>query len=251
MIKTIATISVLAALALGAQARASEVAAGEQELSGKVAEKFKAMYPNTRFTGVRRAPVAGLYEISMGDNVAYADEQGRYFIFGHLFDMQQQFDLTAQRSTGGKKVEFPSMFLNNAIKTVKGNGNRVVAIFSDPDCPYCKRLEGELAKLDNVTIYTFLFPLESIHPEAKARSIAVWCAADQRSAWSQAVLTGSVSSLVACNNPINDNLVLGTALGIVGTPTLIAMDGRVLPGAAPAERIDQWLNAGIPARAAP
>ena len=176
-------------------------------------------------------------------SVAYTDDSGRYFIFGHLFDMKEQVDLTAQRRVDSRKVEFPSQFLANAIKTVKGDGSRVVAVFSDPDCPYCKKLEGELARLDNVTIDTFLYPLEQIHPEAKTKSIAVWCAADRQQAWSQMVLTGSAPKLVACNNPVNDNLVLGSRLGVTGTPTLIALDGRLLPGAVPAEKLDQWLNA--------
>jgi thiol:disulfide interchange protein DsbC len=103
-----------------------------------------------------------------------------------------------------------------------------------------------LARLDNVTIYTFLYPLESIHPEAKTKSISVWCSPDRAKAWAQAVHAGSVPKLVACNNPINDNLVLGSRLGVVGTPTIIALDGRVLPGAVPAERLDQWLNAAKP-----
>jgi thiol:disulfide interchange protein DsbC len=178
--------------------------------------------------------------------VAFTDESGRYFIFGHLFDMKERVDLTAQRKVEIKKTEFPSQFLNNAIKSVKGDGSRVVAIFSDPDCPYCQKLEGELARLDNVTIYTFLYPIAQLHPEAKTKAIAIWCSPNQQQAWTQTVLTGSAPKLVACNNPVNDNLVLGSRLGVVGTPTLIALDGRVLPGAAPAEKLDQWLNTPQP-----
>lgn len=107
-------------------------------------------------------------------------------------------------------------------------------------------MEGELARLDNVTIYTFLYPLESLHPEAKTKAVSVWCAQNKAKAWSELMLAGKKPKLVACNNPVNDNLVLGSKLGVVGTHTLIAADGRVLPGSAPAEKIDQWLNAGKP-----
>jgi len=242
-IKHALTVIALAAATLTVHAQPAQ--APEADAAPQIAEKFRAMYPNTRFTSVVKAKVTGLYEVQMGDNVAYADDSGRYFIFGHLFDMKEQVDLTAQRAAPVKKVEFPSQFLSNAIKTVKGDGSRVVAIFSDPDCPYCKKLEGELARMDNVTIYTFLFPLESLHPEAKTKSIAIWCSPNQEQAWTQAVLTGFVSKLKACNNPVNDNLVLGARLGVTGTPTLIAADGRILPGAVPAEKLDQWLNAGV------
>lgn len=239
MIKRVLTLALAAALAVPAFA--------QDEAPASVVEKFKTMYPKTTFKEIRKSQVSGLYEVVMGENIAYTDESGRYFIFGHLFDMQQQVDLTAQRKLDSKKAEFPAQQLGQAIKTVKGDGSRILAVFSDPDCPYCKQLEGELARLDNVTIYTFLYPLESLHPDAKTKAVSVWCAPNKAKAWSELMLAGKKPKLVACNNPVNDNLVLGSKLGVVGTPTLIAADGRVLPGSAPAEKIDQWLNAGKPA----
>ncbi|ANC47601.1 DsbC family protein [Comamonas thiooxydans] len=239
MIKRLLPLALAAALAVPAFA--------QDEAPASVVEKFKTMYPKTTFKEIRKSQVSGLYEVVMGENIAYTDESGRYFIFGHLFDMQQQVDLTAQRKLDSRKTEFPAQHLGQAIKTVKGDGSRTLAVFSDPDCPYCKQLEGELARLDNVTIYTFLYPLESLHPEAKTKAVSVWCAPNKAKAWSELMLAGKKPKLVACNNPVNDNLVLGSKLGVVGTPTLIAADGRVLPGSAPAEKIDQWLNAGKPA----
>jgi len=205
--------------------------------------KIRTLYPNTSFKEVRATPVEGLFEVTMGSNIAYTDASARYFVFGHLFDMQTQVDLTASRLVQAKKVEFPSAFLGNAIKTVKGDGSRVVAVFSDPDCPYCKQLEATLVGLNNVTIYTFLFPLESLHPQAKTKATSIWCSADKAGSWSAAMLQGKAPALRACANPINDNLVLGGRLGVTGTPTLIAADGRVMPGAASLAQIDQWLGA--------
>jgi len=234
MIKPLAA-AVLSALTLTALA---------QQPDDAIADKLRSLYPNTQFKQIRKAPLVGIYEVQMGDNIAYTDESGRYFLFGHLFDMQEQVDLTAKRKVEAKRTEFPAKFLDNAIKTVRGNGSRTVAIFSDPDCPYCKQLEGELARLDNVTIYTFMYPLDSIHPEAKAKAISVWCAPDREKAWAQAVFTGTVTNLIACANPVNDNIVLGSRLGVTGTPTIIGFDGRVLRGAVPAEKLDNWLNEG-------
>lgn len=215
-----------------------------------IAQKFRAMYPNTRFQAIRPSRIPGIYELVMGNNVAYADESGRYFIFGHLYDMQEQVDLTAKgKQQTVRKTEFPAQHLANAIKKVKGDGSRVLAVFSDPDCPYCKTLERELLRLDNVTIYTFLYPLESIHPEAKTKAVSVWCAGDRAQAWQTLMLSGEGPRLQACKNPINENLTLGSRLGVTGTPTLIAADGRILPGAAPAERIDQWLGGAVASKA--
>lgn len=214
------------------------------EAPASIVEKFKTMYPNTTFKEIRKSQVSGLYEVVMGSNIAYTDDTGRYFIFGHLFDMQEQVDLTAQRQLDTQKTEFPSKYLGNAIKTVKGNGKRVVAVFADPNCHYCKELEGELARLDNVTIYTFLYPVLGDDSATKAK--AIWCAADRAKAWTNQMVAGKGPKLVSCDNPVNDNLTLGSRLGVTGTPTLIAIDGRVLPGSAPAEKIDQWLDAAVP-----
>lgn len=239
MIKHAFSFALAAALSIPAFA--------QDQVPGSVVDKFKAMYPKTAFKEIRKSPVSGLYEVVMGENIAYTDESGRYFIFGHLFDMQRQVDLSAQRILDSKKTEYPAQYLAQAIKWVKGDGSRSMAVFSDPDCPYCKQLEVELARLDNVTIYTFLYPLESLHPEAKTKAVSVWCSPNRAKAWSDLMLAGIKPKLLACNNPVNDNLVLGSRLGVVGTPTLIAADGRVLPGSAPAEKIDQWLTPGNPA----
>ncbi len=207
-------------------------------------DQLRAKYPSTTFKEVRPAAVAGLYEVMLGSNIAYTDKAGRYFIFGHLFDMKEQKDITAERQREAQKIPFPSQFLDNAIKIVKGDGSRTLAVFSDPDCPYCKKLESELARLDNVTIYLFIYPLETLHPEAKTTAIRIWCAPDKAKAWSEYVLADKKPALTSCENPINDNVTLGASLGIAGTPTLIAADGRTWPGFGSAQQIEQWLNKG-------
>lgn len=226
----------------GSQKAETQPGSADQKVQA-VAAKFRAMYPNTRVTDIRASGIDGIYEVVMGQNVAYTDATGHYFIFGHLFDMEAQVDITAQREReqqGSRRVEYPSALLGNAIKTVKGNGSRQLVVFSDPNCPYCKRLEQELTKVDNVTIYTFLYPV--LGEESKTLSIATWCAGDRAKAWGDLMLNQKRPPLVACTTPINDNTVLGSRLGVTGTPTLIAADGRMLPGAAPAEKINEWLD---------
>jgi thiol:disulfide interchange protein DsbC len=213
--------------------------------SSEVSKTITALYPKTYFREILATEIPGIYEVVMGNNIAYTDKNGRYFIFGHLFDMKSQTDITAQRKIETRKVKFPTTLLGNAIKTVRGNGSRVLAVFSDPECGHCKKLESELAKLNDVTIYTFLFPLEQMHPESKTRAITIWCASDQSKAWSDYMLTGVLPELKACDNPINDNLVLGTRIGVVGTPTLISIDGRVHPGTASSDIIEDWMIVDI------
>ena len=223
---------------------ATSPAVAADEAADSLAARLKEMYPATSIERVQRSEISALFEVVMGKNAAYTDATGRYFVFGHLFDMKEQRDLTAERVEKTARVAFGELPLSDAIKTVRGKGERVLAVFSDPDCPYCRRLEAELDKLDNVTLYTFPYPLEGLHPEAKDKSIAVWCAANRSQAWAELMKSGKAPASRACDHPIERNIQLGQRLGIHGTPTLVSADGRTLPGAAPKDRIEQWLREG-------
>lgn len=132
--------------------------------------------------------------------------------------------------------------LADAIKTVHGNGKRVLYVFSDPDCSYCQRFEHTLKTIDNVTIYTFLYPLEALHPHAVERATAIWCAADKQAAWQGWMLERQPPGTATCAAPIARNQALGRQLGVRGTPTLMTPDGRMLAGAYPADAIEQFLS---------
>ena len=206
-----------------------------------MAERLQGLYPATRFGEVNTTPWPGVFEVVMGANLAYVDETGQYFLFGHFYDMKAQRDLTAERKDSLARVEFASLPLADAVKEVRGTGARTLAIFSDPDCPYCRRLEAEMKSLTDLTIYTFLMPIASLHPEARNKAIAVWCSKDRVAAWHALMWRDEKISAKECPHPVDRNVALGDRLGISGTPTLVAADGRVLPGAASNAQIEAWL----------
>jgi thiol:disulfide interchange protein DsbC len=205
--------------------------------------RLQTLYPGTRFGQISGTDWPGVFEVAMGDNLAYVDASGRYFLFGHLYDMKAQRDLTAERESRRHSVDFSKLPLADAIPEVRGKGTRKLAVFSDPDCRYCRQLEGELKTLDDVAIYRFLLPLASLHPEARSKAVAIWCASDRLKAW-QGLLQGMApTGNPDCAHPIDRNIALANELQIFGTPTLIAGDGRLMPGMASAAEIERWLGA--------
>lgn len=232
----------LCALLLGVTLSVSCFAQVGAAPSGSLAERLKTLYPATQFGAVTATPWPGVFEVAMGNNLAYVDETGQFFLFGHLFDMTAQRDLTAERKDSITRIDFAALPLADAIREVRGTGARTFAIFSDPDCPYCRRLEAEMKSLSDVTIYTFLMPIESLHPDARGKAIAVWCSENRVSAWHALMWRDEAVSSPECIHPVDRNVALGERLGIAGTPTLIAEDGRVLPGAASSAQIEAWLG---------
>lgn len=255
--KTIKTTTrILAASLMAAALTATSAFAGTSIEEAQMLVKLKTKYPATQFKAVNTTKFPGIFEVVMGRNVAYVEETGRYFLFGHVFDMQTQTDLTEAAyptQAGGpveggaapraeaSRIDFGSLPLKDAIVTIKGNGSRKLAVFSDPDCPYCRQLEGNLASITDVTIYTFLMPLEQLHPEAKAKSIGVWCASDKAKAWSD-LMQRNVVPTGTCDNPVERNVALAEKFGINGTPTLILADGSIQRGALSVTRLEAVLG---------
>lgn len=243
-IKSVIASTVFALAGMASAQTAPAAAPSAVAVDPAMLATLKGLYPSTTFKEVNRTTVPGIYEVVMGQNVAYVDQSGRYFFFGRLFDMQTQQDLTTGKVEENNKIDIAQLPKSDAIKTVKGNGKRVMYVFSDPDCPFCKQLEKSLVNLKDVTIYTFMFPIDGLHPDAKRKAVAVWCSKDREKAWDDLMHKGieAKAAAAACANPVDRNVALADRFGITGTPTLISADGRKLPGAAPADRISAWLD---------
>lgn len=223
----------------GAALADAKPGAGEAAIKKSLQTRFS----DSKVQSVQKTPYAGLYEVMVDNQLFYTDEKVGYFFVGNVIDAKTQRNLTEARMRDLMRVKFDSLPLESAIKQVKGNGSRKLAVFSDPDCPYCKKLDAELAKITDVTIYTFLYPIASLHPQAGEKARAVWCAPDRGKAWDELIQKGIVPQTGAkCDTPLEKIAEIGARLKITGTPTLIFADGTRIPGMVPAAQLEKLLN---------
>lgn len=214
---------------------AMPVLANEEAVIKRVRERF----PQAFVEKVFRTPYPGLYEVLMDSKLFYTDEQVTYILVGNLIDVKSSQNLTQQRLRKLTAIDWKELPLELAIKKVKGDGSRQLAIFSDPLCPHCVTQEKELAKITNVTIYTFLYPIERLHRGATERSRAVWCSPDRAKAWDELLLNRIEPKAKPCPDPIKKIEAVGGKLKVAVTPTLIFGDGTVVSGGIPAQQIEK------------
>lgn len=192
---------------------------------------------------VTKSGYLGLYEVYSEGNILYTDDKMTAFIAGgQLIDGKTMKNVTEERMRKLTAIKFSELPLDRAIKQVRGDGKRVLATFEDPNCGYCKRLAKDLLKLDNVTIYTFLYPILSEDSIRKSKQI--WCSVDRAKAWNDWMIEGRApAGKDDCDTAaITKNQEYGRRLGISGTPTMFFADGERVPGAIPLAKIEQKLG---------
>jgi thiol:disulfide interchange protein DsbC len=234
------------ALALAAAPALAQEAEKSAPLTAEAAGVKKILeqkFPGADVRGVTKSAYFGLYEVLFDDRIVYTDAKARYLVVGSVFDTESKVNLTEERQRKLKRVDLATLPLDLAIKKVKGNGERTLIVFSDADCPFCHRLEDAMKPVDNVTVYTFLFPIDSLHPDAARKSRMIWCSDDRLKAWDAFFESGALPDNKGdCDNPIAKTAALGARFKINATPTLMFADGSIVPGALATQRIEAELK---------
>jgi len=194
---------------------------------------------------------SGLFEVVIhaadGPRIYYVDEAASVIVGGPMFDARTGRNLTEERLQRLTSVNWDSLPLEWAVTTIRGNGRRKIAVFSDPNCPYCKRFEKDLAKLDDVTVHIFLYPV--IKPESVTQTKSVWCSKDRAKAWNDLMLRNiQPSASPDCDTPVEKLVALGSRLGAKSTPTWFLQDGRRYKGAIPLDEVTRLLDAASPGK---
>lgn len=233
------------------------------EKDQKVLTTLQKVYPKNRIRFARETPIAGFYEVILGEGVSYVfihpdtlekldlineknrDAYFQHWVFGGVFyDMKNQIDLTAPMKKLAQMIDVTKLPLENTITREVGKAENTLYVFTDPLCPFCKKLEAELVKLDNVRIHTFLTPLTSLHPDAKEVSARILCAKDKAQAFEDFMLRGKeITEPAKCQTTLEANERLMSELGIKGTPTIFFENGERATGAMTTEAIQKKFEA--------
>ena len=230
----------------GAMAAKAEPKAAAEPVAKKApseAELKKLIEPRlgdgVKIDSIKPTSYSGLLEVRIGSDIFYTDAKGDYLIMGQVFKTENMRNLTKERTDELSKIKFNDLPFGDAIKIVKGDGKRVMAIFEDPNCGYCKRFRQTLAEVDNVTVYSFLIPILGGDSPVKAKNI--WCAADNKVALEEWMVKGKEAAAAAaeCKNPADKLAELGRKLKVNGTPTIFFTDGSRVPGAIDAKGLEQ------------
>ncbi|RFC38080.1 MAG: thiol:disulfide interchange protein DsbC [Candidatus Nitrotoga sp. CP45] len=211
--------------------------------AAKVKDILQKNYPQLgKIEKANKANILGLYEVVAQGQLFYTDEKAQYLISGNIIDLKTMRNLTEERSHKLFAIDFNSLPLDLAIKKVKGNGQRKMAYFSDPNCGFCKKLESELKNVDNVTLYLFML---SIFQGSDKKVQGVWCSKDQIKAWDNLMLNNVQPPVGTCDAPTAKLMELSQKLNINGTPALIFADGVLVPGFRPAAELEKSLNSPV------
>jgi thiol:disulfide interchange protein DsbC len=235
-----AALAALVALPSSAQAPKAPPMTAE---ANAVRKLLQERFPGGQVKYIAKSPYFGLYEAMYDDTMMYVDPKVNYVFVGQIFDAKTRTNLTEKKAREINRVAFSELPLDLAIVKVKGDGSRKLAVFSDADCPFCARLEESLKDVNNVTIYTFLYPIDQLHPDAARKSRLIWCAPDKVKAWDEFFAAGTLPDNAGdCDNPVAATAVLGQKLRVSATPTLVFADGSVVPGALPAASLESELQ---------
>jgi thiol:disulfide interchange protein DsbC len=220
-------IQSLLAMLLGSDILLSH--AGIDEDIATIQSTLDSRIPPIKARSVKPSPISGLYEVFVQGNLIYTDKTFSYVIVnGAMIDSTSKRNLTEESLKQLTTIKFSELPFQNAIEIKKGSGAYKFAVFSDPDCPYCKSLESGLAKagLSDYTAYIFLLPLKTLHPDAAAKSESIWCAKDKAEAWTNFMVKGTTPEKVNCDNPLTANEKLADEIGVSGTPSIYLKNGH-------------------------
>lgn len=235
-------------IALGISIAGVSVSVAQERVSPAIESTVKTAVESWlkgrfKVDSVGKTPMPGIVEVRLGTDLIYADEKGIFAIVeGQMVNLKTGENLTAARLEEINKIDFAKLPKDLAMKTVRGNGKRVLAVFEDPYCSFCRTYRKTLTEMNNVTVYTYFYP--TLRPESETVARNAWCAKNREEAWNDWMLFGKEPAKAGadCRFPASKIIELGKSLAVSGTPTTFLADGRRLTGAIGKDRLEQLFS---------
>ena len=221
----------------------SVVMSSESDDVSKIMATLTKIIPNQKPDAITKSPVTGLFEVTYGPEIMYVTGDGRFLIQGDLVDLESKKNLTEdKRSVGRLKLIDsidPATMITFAPKEVK----HVVTVFTDIDCPYCRKMHSQIADYlsKGIEIRYLAFPRSGLNTPSYYKAVSVWCADDRKEALTISKAGGKIEDKT-CDNPVKSQMMMGTQVGVTGTPTLVLEDGTIMPGYVPPDQLSALLD---------
>ncbi len=212
-----------------------------------ITQRLSETVPGLQVTGITKSAVPGLYEVRTNTKeMLYATEDGEYILAGELLQLTDDgvVNVTERARASERKVAMAEFGDGGAISfPAKGEQKAVVDVFTDIDCPYCRKLHDDVPKLNElgITVNYYAFPRSGPGTPSFTKYESVWCADDQLAAMDLAK-SGEPVEQASCENPVRAQYDLGREVGVTGTPAILLEDGKMVRGYVPADQLAKGLG---------
>lgn len=206
--------------------------------------RLNELIPGAPKAIIKPSPIAGLYQVTIDTKVVYMSENGQYLVSGSMIDLDTRENLTELAGNSARKKALSRLDKSALlIYPAKGKAVRNITVFTDIDCPYCRKLHKEIPALNaaGIEVRYLAYPRAGVGSESFHKTVSVWCSKDQTRAMDQA-MAGETVPEKKCENPVTSHLALGQVFEVSGTPNIILDSGERIPGYAPAAELIQVLN---------
>lgn len=192
---------------------------------------------------IAAAPLPGFREVVVGGQVLYVSDDGRYLLQGSLFDVEQQKDLSQVGLAEVRRELLKQVPEKDRIIFAPANPDYTVAVFTDVECGYCRKLHQDIAEYNRqgIAIEYLAFPRMGLASEDFKTMEAVWCSADRRKAMTDAKNDRPVTAK-RCTSPVRQHYDIGQRAGLTGTPMIITEQGVQMPGYMPPDALRAALD---------
>lgn len=222
----------------------SQVTAKEPDQGAEnLRASMNLLLPGLPLGEITPSPIAGIYEVVIGQKISYVSADGHYLIQGTLIDLELQENLTEPRLNKIKADAMAALDEKNMLSFGPEDAKHTVTVFTDIDCGYCRKLHKEIDSYGEkgIRIRYLFFPRAGVGSDSYDKAVSVWCADDSKQAMTLAK-SGKPIEPKTCDNPVEHDMKLGEQMGVNGTPALVLANGKMIPGYVPAGRLGAILD---------